>query len=201
MKLKEDSYAILKSVLDSSELPFSKSTNSMLAFDLLEKGDLMSSNQVTKINLVNIIKILCEQLDWTLESEEKIESENVTNGNSLDETNLEIKSVPTSAQTVVKNLQDVCKFYRSGHCQHGRSGKKVIDGKSCAFLHPQICKKFEMFGYVTNQGCKNKKCEKLHLKVCKTFMRYKSCNYGQNCKFHHPKKIEKYKPIQTCEPF
>ena len=62
-------------------------------------------------------------------------------------------------------------------------------GKICAFSHPITCKKFDNFGFKEN-GCKNRKCEKLHLNVCKIFMRHKSCKYGEDCRFYHPKKLK-----------
>ena len=85
MKLKEKCYDILKAELDKSDGPFSKTSNVMLALDLMEKGELMSSNQVTKANLINLIKVLCSQLELTEESEEEFQTENeVTETSSSD---------------------------------------------------------------------------------------------------------------------
>ena len=69
MKLKESSYKNLKEELEKIENQFSKSDNKMLAFDLMSKGEMTA--QVTKAHLVNIIKVLCKNLDWT--DDEQIE--------------------------------------------------------------------------------------------------------------------------------
>jgi len=63
MNLKENSYKNLKEQLDKLETQFSKSDNKMLAFDLISKGEM--TTQVTKVHLINIIKVLCKNLDWT----------------------------------------------------------------------------------------------------------------------------------------
>ena len=68
----------------------------------------------------------------------------------------------------VKHEEKICKFYRSGICRHGRSGK------SCDFIHPPTCKKFDLFGY-KEDGCKEKKCNNLHMTLCKIFMRHNKC--------------------------
>ena len=193
MKLKSDSYDILKSELDKSELPFSKSSNSMLAFDLMANGDLMSSNQVTKVNLVNLIKILCEQLEWIEESEVKIENETEPIINSSENTD----KVQIDVPKVTNKTQEICKFYKSGKCQYGKNGKKPDkSGKICAFSHPTTCKKFENYGY-KEEGCRNKKCDKLHLNLCKIFMRHNSCKFDEKCRYYHPKK---WKNIKLKEP-
>ena len=149
MKLKEKCYDILKAELDKSDGPFSKTSNVMLALDLMEKGELMSSNQVTKANLINLIKVLCSQLEWTEESEEEFQTENeVTETSSGDKNEEKVsKIIPSNAQSVTKNSQEICRFYRAGKCVHGKSGKTPDKtGKICAFSHPQTCRKFELFG-------------------------------------------------------
>ena len=92
--------------------------------------------------------------------------------------------------TILKNQrQEICKFYKSSNCKHGRSGKKLdYNGKAYAFSHPPLCKKFEMHGY-KKERCKNRKCDKLHLNLCKIYMRHYSCKFGAKCKFHHPKEL------------
>ena len=170
----------------------------MLAFDLMAKGDLMSSNQVTKVNLINLIKILCEQLEWTEEEHLQSDSEATEDSSNA---GVENNSVPT--QKGIKNSQEICKFIKSGNCHYGRTGKKRDKGgKSCAYMHPPTCKKFELYGN-KEQGCKKKNCDKLHLNLCKIFMKYKSCKYEGKCKYFHPKKfknIDQQKPEnQSCQ--
>ena len=71
LKLNEQGYDILKEELSKNEATFSKTTNVMLAFDLMAKGEELSSTQVTKAHLANIIKILCNKLKWNEEPEEE----------------------------------------------------------------------------------------------------------------------------------
>ena len=71
LKLNEQGYDILKEELSKNEATFSKTTPVMLAFDLMAKGEELSSTQVTKAHLANIIKILCNKLKWNEEPEEE----------------------------------------------------------------------------------------------------------------------------------
>ena len=184
MKLDSQGYDILQEELSKNEGPFSKTHNVMLALDLMAKEEELSSTQVTKFHLANIIKILCNKLGWIEESEDKKESENDTTKATKEETE------HSDVSNVTKNSEKVCKFYRGGNCKHGKSGKKPDqNGDTCRFSHPQTCKKFELFGY-KEKGCKLKNCEKLHLSLCKKYMRYKSCAYGEKCKFFHPKGLK-----------
>ena len=76
LKLSEQGYDILKDELTKNENTFSKTTNVMLAFDLMAKGEEITSTQVTKAHLANIIMILCNKLKWNEEPEEQIDIEN-----------------------------------------------------------------------------------------------------------------------------
>ena len=71
LKLNDQGYDILKDELSENAATFSKTTNVMLAFDLMAKGEELSSTQVTKAHLANIIKILCNKLKWNEEPEEE----------------------------------------------------------------------------------------------------------------------------------
>ena len=150
MKLKEDCYVILKTELENSEGgPFSKFLNVMFALDQMAKGEFF--NQVTKVHLINIIKVLNTKLEWTEESNEVIH--NVEKNDSSKEKHEGNQSSHTNSQSVTKNSQQVCKFYKAGNYQHGRSRKKVDkSGKNCAYSHPPVCKKFEMYGN-KEEGC------------------------------------------------
>lgn len=187
MRLNKEGYDILKQELTKQEGPFSRTNNVMLALDLLEKGEDLSSGMVTKNHLINIIKVLCTQLQWTEEKEEQ----NTNTEEILSQNNDKIEEDTTNTQNtgMSKKSQEICKFYKSGKCQYGRTGKKLISGKMCAFSHPNICKKFENYGYKEN-GCKNKKCDNLHMNLCKMFMKTQSCKYEDKCKYHHPKKLK-----------
>ena len=179
MKLNEVGYKSLKDELIKNENygPFSKTPDIMLALDLLAKGET-NSNQVTKAHLYNIIKVLCTHLEWNEEeTEEKITKSDITE-NQDESSSLSNANVLSNNSQESKNSQEICKFYKSSNCKHGRSGKKLdSNGKAYAFSHPPLCKKFEMHGY-KKERCKNRKCDKLHLNLCKIYMRHYSCKFG-----------------------
>ena len=68
MKLKEDCYELLKTELENSEGPFSKTDNVMLVFDIMAKNEELTLTEVTIVHLANIIKVLCSKLKWNEES-------------------------------------------------------------------------------------------------------------------------------------
>ena len=134
-------------------------------------------NSIKKVHLETFRKIIChlsKELDWiendtTTEEKTKVEEQN-------------------SSQSVTEGQKrkETCKFYKNGKCQYGRSGKKPDQqGKICSYSHPPVCKKHEMFG-----KCMNHKCGKLHLSLCRMFMNSLNCNYGDKCKFYHPKMLK-----------
>ena len=134
MKLNEDGYENLKEELTKKEGPFSRTDNVMLAFDLIEKGEDLSSGLVTKSHLINIIKVLCSKLDWTEEQEEQ---EEIKTEEPAQEQNEENKEVKTNAKSAIRNSEQICKFYKNGNCHYGRSGKKIDkQGRMCSFSHP-----------------------------------------------------------------
>ena len=197
MKLKGSSYDTLKEELEKKEGqgPFSKSTNIMLAFDLLKKGDIMSSNQINKVHLINIIKVMCSTLEWTENNEDLIETESETELTVNSSENKDKEQI--NDQNMTNKSQEICRFYKRGKCHHGKNGKKPDKhGKICAFSHPTTCKKFENYGH-KEEGCRNKKCDKLHLNLCKIFMRHNFCKYEEKCRYFHPKKL---KNINSKEP-
>ena len=179
MKLNKEGYDILKEELTKQKGPFSRTNNVMLALDLLEKGDDLSLGMVTKNHLINIVKVLCSQLQWTEEHDEQ----EIKTEESLGEKNDENREV-------VKDSQQNCRFYKCGKCKFGRSGNKPDkSGKTCAFKHPLICKKQEMYGNKGPKGCNDKKCDKLHLSLCKLYMKHNNCKFGDACRYFHPKKM------------
>ena len=118
IKLNENGSKILKEVLSQAEGPFSKSTNVMLALELMEKGQELASNQITKVHLTNIIKAICTHLEWTeelIEQDESVENVNEEAANESTEEKPNEK-IPdnTNAQIVTKNSQ-ICKFFRFIH--------------------------------------------------------------------------------------
>ena len=193
LKLNEQGYDVLKDKLTNSESegPFSKTTNAMLALDLMVKGQELTLTQVTKAHLANIIKILCTKLKWKEKPEKETvsENENLTNSTNVNGEK-EKEETHSNGNFAPKKSEKICQFYRKGKCRHGRSGKtKDQNGKSCEYSHPPTCKKFELYGYKEG-GCKEKECSRLHMSLCKMFMKQKICNYGEKCKFLHPRKLK-----------
>ena len=95
-----------------------------------------------------------------------------------------------NVKNVIKNSEKICKFYKSGNCQDGKTGKKPDhNGKTCDFNHPPTCRKFELFGY-KEKGCKVRDCSKLHLSLCKNFMRYQNCKFGEKCRYFHSRGLK-----------
>ena len=202
MKLNEQGYNILKDELNKNEeMSFSKTSNVMLAIDLMAQGEEITSTQVTKANLANIIKILCKKLKLTEESEENIEIEAKKDSNDSTNQIEENEKINSDVTDVTKSSQKTrsettCRYYKAGKCRHGKSGKtKDENGKSCDFLHPPICRKYESYGFKEN-GCRDRKCPKLHMNICKIFMRHQNCKYGNSCKFFHPKRLKNVNEIK-----
>ena len=189
LKLNEQGYDILKDELTKCEGPFSKTQNVMLALDLMAKGEELSSTQVTKAHLSNIIKLLCVKLRWNEEPLE-VKNEETNDSGEYTEKNEEVEKNSSHVSNVMKNSEKLCRFYKRGQCKYGKSGKtKDQNGKICVFSHPPTCKKFELFGYKEG-GCKDKKCSKIHLSLCNSFMKNENCSYGEQCKFFRPRKLK-----------
>ena len=167
LKFKNDALEELKKNFETSELD---TINSLL------DGNT-KCNSIKKIHLETFRKIIChlsKELDW-------IENDTTT------EENTKVQEVQNSSESVTEGQKrkETCKFYKNGKCQYGRSGKKPDQqGKICSYSHPPVCKRHEMFG-----KCMNHRCGKLHLSLCRMYMNSLNCNYGDKCKFFHPKML------------
>jgi len=163
----------------------------MQVLDLLSKvADL---NSVTMAHLSNIINVLCSKLEWIEGPSDQLEAKNEESNDQCHFTQLQNmgthNTTPKIAQDETPNSQKIFKYFRGGIFGFGRSSKRSDkNGKTCDLIHPQICKKHEIYGDKNPKGCKNKKCDKLHLSVCKIFMRHQKRKYGDNCKYFLPKK-------------
>ena len=74
-----------------------------------------------------------------------------------------------------------CRFYQSGTCKHG------ISGKECEFDHPKMCQKLLKNGTKQPQGCNlGKRCPKFHPKMCPTSISKLEC-FDSKCKIRHVK--------------
>ena len=77
-----------------------------------------------------------------------------------------------------------CYYYRKGYCRHGNSGKTVVNGRVCNFLHPKKCTKFCKFGYDWLKGCNSRSCNLFHPELCSSSVEYGVC-YNQRCTLQH----------------
>ena len=92
-------------------------------------------------------------------------------------------SVPT-----YKSSQLLCIEFKRGRCQLGISGRKVINGNVCKYLHPKVCLRYSRHG---NQGCQGS-CNFFHPILCRNSVRYKKC-YQKDCTFTHLSGTERKK--------
>ena len=86
-----------------------------------------------------------------------------------------------------------CSFFLKGNCCHGFLGKKKIEGKSCPFNHPMLCKKYLNNG-TKKGGCNKRDCENVHPRMCEDSLKKGRCQNvgrGVRCpKGYHTKMIE-----------
>ena len=76
----------------------------------------------------------------------------------------------------------ICKFFKTGRCKHGISGKK--DG-ICTYRHPKICNKLLKNGLRRRGGCnRGDSCDFFHPKMCNSSLQERVC-LRENCKFMH----------------
>lgn len=145
--------------------------------------------KITKSILVRAIHFLLDEFDCKIiPTEENSSAKSVvkpSEGKSGDEDLQQEgdQNVPShsNASSVVK----VCRYFRSGNCQHGISGKTVVNGRTCTRAHPKVCINSKKNGF-----CKERKtCKFLHLSVCREYMRKGQCSYDEKCRFYHPKNI------------
>ena len=88
-----------------------------------------------------------------------------------------------------EKFENVCHFYKNGHCRFG------VD---CRKDHPKFWQKFIYNGLAkqNRKGCDGK-CGKLHPNACRDSLKNRECS-REKCKFYHLKgtKNTEYKPEQ-----
>ena len=107
---------------------------------------------------------------------------------SSDNTVPPLSSSPKTEETVQfippSNVtQNVCPHYKKGKCRHGASGKNLVDGKLCMYVHPRKCLRYCRFGTDAYKGCSGS-CNLLHPILCKNSLNSGQCLL-QNCTFAH----------------
>ena len=82
----------------------------------------------------------------------------------------------------------ICQRFRRGVCPHGMKGKKLVDGRKCAYAHPPKCHKFLAGGNDKRFGCKEgKKCKFLHPILCPSSGKGDVVCSSESCKLVHLK--------------
>ena len=100
----------------------------------MAKGEELSSTQVTKAHLANIIKILCNKLKWNEEPEEEQNFENQVENDTNESTKVnEDEESNSNVNTERKDSEKTCKFFKVGKCKHGKSGKSCNFKQSAFF--------------------------------------------------------------------
>lgn len=170
IEFKEDALKFLKNSLENDD---------MEAINTLIEGKT-KCNSVKKAHLEayrKIIEIMSKELGW---SETKM--------TTVVEPKTEVQDDTSEGQ----QKKEVCKFLKNGNCQFGRSGKRPDQhGKVCAYNHPPICKNHEIQG-----KCMNNRCKKLHFNLCRRFMATQNCNFGDTCRYFHPKGLKNFRSFQ-----
>ena len=92
-------------------------------------------------------------------------------------------AAPTSPKAI-----SLCQRYRRCQCPHGLKGKKLVEGKKCAYAHPPKCRKFLAGGNDKRFGCKEgKKCKFLHPILCPSSGKGDVVCSSESCKLVHLK--------------
>jgi hypothetical protein len=89
------------------------------------------------------------------------------------------QNLPPAAETI----QPLCKHYKRGRCRHGVTGKTMVNGSACKFLHPKKCLKYCRYGNDEHKGCQGS-CAFFHPFLCRNSIRFKKC-YDRECTFTH----------------
>ena len=85
------------------------------------------------------------------------------------------------------NPENICRDYILRKCKHGLTGKRLIDGRKCAFNHPPRCRRYCSYGEDKRLGCRRgKECKYYHPKLCRQSEISRSC-MNRECGFTHLK--------------
>ena len=101
------------------------------------------------------------------------------NRNGLDE-DADAEKKDESSEVEEKS-EKVCRYYKTGTCKHG------VSGKNCSFAHPKPCEKLLKHGTRNPRGCNlGKNCKMFHPKMCSSSITKSQC-FQKNCKLKHVK--------------
>ena len=101
-------------------------------------------------------------------------------------------TVLSSAPPYPQKAIPICHRYRRGQCPHGLKGKKLVEGKKCAYAHPPKCPKFLSAGNDKRYGCgQGKRCKFLHPILCRSSGKGDGVCSSGSCKLVHPKRARR----------
>ena len=100
------------------------------------------------------------------------------------------QATPTANKNESAATTQICSYYKKGICQHGKSGKKLVNGKDCSYLHPKKCIKFCRYGEDRVNGCAGS-CGSFHPTLCRNSVQHKKC-LSPNCTFTHLAGTQRY---------
>lgn len=111
---------------------------------------------------------------------------------SIECTKIINNEIAESRTTEVEQQQPkpFCYYYKQGRCRHGKTGKKVVNGQVCSYLHPQKCLKYCRFGRDKGKGCDGS-CGFFHPTVCRNSLRHRKCLLP-DCTFVHLQGTERH---------
>ena len=117
--------------------------------------------------------------------EEVVEVEETEDAEKLDED----REIPrrNRSPSRVQVQETICEAYKKRECQHGLTGKRLINGKPCPHSHPPRCFRWCKHGDNKKAGCaKGSDCTYYHPKLCKNSVLKRYCA-NRECTFHHLK--------------
>ena len=179
------------------------------AIRLVSEGKDLS--KVKKDTLVKVVKYLFREYgflkekvqdshtsDQTVTNKENHTSDQQVKTVLSEESLTNATHVEKSADHTGEKSEKTCKFFRAGKCRHGKTGRTVVDGKTCPHKHPKVCMNSKKFG-----RCKEgRDCKFMHLSTCREWMKGKKCKYGESCRFFHPQgvKVPEERAVRVKEP-
>ena len=145
----------------------------------LEPGNLVL--QETSVNgAQNNTALVVDQNDTALLAEQTSESNHSV-----------IKNQATNSMKTTTTK--VCPRYRRGVCPHGLRGSRLIEGQTCGFDHPRVCRKYSSFGSRGPKGCKlDSNCKFYHPILCRYSVRERLCT-NEKCTFVHLKGTKRHR--------
>jgi len=117
--------------------------------------------------------------------EEVVEVEETEDAEKLDEDRESPRRNRSPSRVQVQ--ETICEAYKKRECQHGLTGKRLINGKPCPHSHPPRCFRWCKHGDNKKAGCtKGSDCTYYHPKLCKNSVLKRYCA-NRECTFHHLK--------------